>query len=347
VDALLRRAACDEGVPRSAAWRARVRTVVAAGALTASLSPVSAGATGPAAPQGVAVTPSCFGAAARDVLHPCSNPTLRLAVVPTPVQAARDPNSPCAKTTRIGPLNPCAFGVAAAAATKTIALVGDSHASALRPAVDVVARAHGWLGISITHTGCAFSAATKQLPEPARSQCRAWNAAVPSWFSMHPEVDTVFVSAITGSHVTVPAGRTTAQAKVDGYLNAWRRLPPSVKHIVVIRDVPKARGSTLRCVSRAIAARRPAGPACTVPRSRALVTDPEVVAADRFSADRSQAVDLTALMCSPRSCDPVIGGALVHKDIHHLTQTFAATLGPMLLRQFDALAASWPPVGVP
>jgi hypothetical protein len=43
-------------------------------------------------------------------------------------------------------------------------------------------------------------------------------------------------------------------------------------------------------------------------------------------------VDLTPLMCSRRRCFPVVGGALVHKDTTHLTEVFAATLGPFLLR---------------
>jgi hypothetical protein len=33
-----------------------------------------------------------------------------------------------------------------------------------------------------------------------------------------------------------------------------------------------------------------------------------------------------------------VGGALVHKDVDHLTQVFARTLGPYLLRAIDASA---------
>ena len=35
----------------------------------------------------LAAAPRCFGAAARDPLHPCANPKLRLSVVPTPIEA--------------------------------------------------------------------------------------------------------------------------------------------------------------------------------------------------------------------------------------------------------------------
>ena len=52
-------------------------------------------------------------------------------------------------------------------------------------------------------------------------------------------------------------------------------------------------------------------------------------------------IDLTRYMCGPQECYPVIGGALVHKDTHHLTQVFATTLGPFLLRRLDQIMASW------
>ncbi len=40
-------------------------------------------------------------------------------------------------------------------------------------------------------------------------------------------------------------------------------------------------------------------------------------------------------MCGRRTCLPVVGGALVHKDETHLTRVFATTLGPYLLRHVD------------
>jgi len=45
--------------------------------------------------------------------------------------------------------------------------------------------------------------------------------------------------------------------------------------------------------------------------------------------------------CSARFCFPVIGGVLVHKDIDHITRTFAETLAPYLQRDYDRLAAAW------
>jgi len=37
----------------------------------------------------------------------------------------------------------------------------------------------------------------------------------------------------------------------------------------------------------------------------------------------------------------VIGGALVHKDVGHISTTFSTTLGPYVLRELNARMAEW------
>jgi hypothetical protein len=44
------------------------------------------------------------------------------------------------------------------------------------------------------------------------------------------------------------------------------------------------------------------------------------------------------LVCDARRCPPVIGGALVYKDVEsHMTDVYASILGPFLRREVDAL----------
>ncbi|HEX4363413.1 MAG TPA: acyltransferase family protein [Solirubrobacteraceae bacterium] len=300
----------------------------------------------------VKADPRCFGAASRDHLHPCFNPALRTSVVPLPVAAKAEDHAPCERLYLDGGISACDFGVAAKQATRTVALVGDSHASHWRIPLDAIAHARGWHGISVTRTSCPFSLATKLTPEPTRSNCVKWVKALPAYFRRHPEIDTVFVVGITGGKVLVPPGRTKAQAKIDGYRAAWRSLPPTVKHIVVIRDTPKIMRSTADCVDRAIAAKQPAGRLCTIPRALALGGDPEVAAArqeqalrltqpDAAPARRVQVIDLTRVFCGKHLCYSVIGGALVFKDLHHFTLVFARTLTPQLSHEVDRVTSSW------
>ena len=136
--------------------------------------------------------PSCFGAAARDPLHPCSNPRLALAVIPSPGEAQITPNAFCAPLEHWP--NVCGFGAPRARAHATIALVGNSHASHWRAALAPVASALDWQGLSLTRSSCPFMKATIDLSEPARGLCTAWHAGVVRWFERHPEVSVVFVS---------------------------------------------------------------------------------------------------------------------------------------------------------
>ena len=276
--------------------------------------------------------PVCFGAAARDPRRRCRDRRLRLTVVPTPIEARGSPNAPCTRVERTGLLNVCAFGARKAQSRGTIALIGDSHASHWRAAVDVAAEARRWRGLSLAHTGCPLSAAVREMPEPRRSECVRWNREVLAWLGRNPEVRTIFVSQSAVAAVVAPPGTSQLEAQAAGYREAWRRVPRSVERIVVLRDTPRAlpEGATLECVEEAMLARRPAGEVCALPRSRALPRDPAVVAAG--SLPRVRVIDLTRFFCDARRCFAVVGGALVHRDVSHVTATFATTLGPYLLR---------------
>jgi hypothetical protein len=281
--------------------------------------------------------PRCFGAAARDPRRTCVNPKLRRSVVPTPVQAPKMPNAPCRVVEKRGRVRACAFGAPAAPGVRTVALIGDSHASHWRSALDALVNAKGWRALSVTHTSCPYSTATALIPQPGRTQCLEWKRDVRAWLGAHPEIDTIFFGAHTGGSVVRPPGRNQWTAQIIGYAAAWGALPASVKHVLVFRDTPKMRSATMACVQRALDHKDDAGRACAQPRGRALERDPAMVAAAQSHRAGVGTIDLTRLLCDPRQCFPVIGGALVYKDVHHFTSVFATTLGPFVQRRVAAL----------
>lgn len=288
----------------------------------------------------LADTPRCFGAASHDPAHRCVNPDLSRSVVPLPVVAATRANSPCTRQKREGLVWPCAFGVAESSHPKQeIAVIGDSHASHWRAAIDVVARAKKWHGVSIARAGCPFTRATKKLPEPARSQCVDWNRQVVAWLKRHPEITTVFVAQINGDVGVVTHGKDVFSTQVAGYAGAWELLPANVKRLYVFRDTPRMGKDTMACVQQAIDSHHRAGSSCAVPQSQALRRDPAEVATRR-AAKRVKLIDMIRYLCDGRECPPVIGGALVYKDNHHLTEVYATTLGPYLRREIDKLERS-------
>ena len=290
------------------------------------------------ASAGAAAQPRCFGAAARDPEHRCRNPRLRYSVTPSPSDAPITPSAPCTPIpSRTGPAA-CAFGLPATRAEASFALVGDSHAVHWRAALEVVARAKGWRGVSMDQSQCLFSHATTALQGADREACTRWNGQVQRWLEVHPGVSTLFMSQHRGGGVVVPPGSTSLETKIEGYIAAWKALPPSVERVIVIRDEPYSTTRTPGCVRRARARRRrPPGVACALPRRVALAPDPAVLAAKRFASPRVHVIDLTRFICNRRRCFPVVGGVLVHKDIGHLTRLFSTTLGPFVLRALNRL----------
>jgi hypothetical protein len=291
-----------------------------------------------AGPVDGAVQDPCFGAAARDNPRAgCPSRALQRSVEPAPAEAPRLPNSPCERVRpQAGDPPVCWFGTAADGATRTVALVGDSHAGHWRGALTAVAQAKGWHGLSITHSSCPLQKALRDLQEPRRTSCRKWKRKVFAWFERHPEVTTVFVAGLTGGTGVVPEGRLGPFAtSVRGYARAWRALPSTVRRIVVIRDTPKFPSATNACVERTVAAGRRTDRACLSARADAL--DPAIVAAASQPSPWVQTVDLTRYFCSRRHCFPVVGGALVLRDTTHVTGVFSASLGPFLLRAVDRL----------
>ena len=280
----------------------------------------------------------CFGAASRDIRKPCRNPKLRRAVVPTPDAAVLTPNIPCTPLKQVGQIIPCEFGVPAAEARNSIALIGDSHAAHWRAALEIVSQTVKWRGVSITRSGCPYTKATARLdPASRRAACVRWNQEVPRWLASNPKISTVFIVAHFDSSIVLSDPAKQFTAKMRGYMRAWRALPKSVKRVVIIRDSPKSTPDTLNCVRAAMAKNKDAGITCALSRGAALDRDAAASAAARDSSKRVHAIDMTSFFCSSSRCFPVVGGALVYKDISHLTDVFASSLGPFLLRKIRAL----------
>ncbi|HET8759165.1 MAG TPA: SGNH hydrolase domain-containing protein [Solirubrobacteraceae bacterium] len=277
---------------------------------------------------------ACFGAAARAHPHACERWTSSRTATPDPRVADSLPGAPCDIIERRDVLSVCAFGREPSDAVATVALVGDSHAAHWRGALEVVAQAHGWRALSMMRSSCPLSKAVRDLDEPKFTLCRDWKELVFQWFREHPEIETVFVSGLTGGSGVVPArGRSRFRTAVAGFRRAWEALPPTVERIIVIRDTPKTRPDVTQCVERAIERGTLPNRACSTTRRDSLDVDAAMVAARKWPSPRVQSVDLTHYFCGRRRCYPVSGGVLVLRDQHHMTATYSTTLGPMLLRK--------------
>ena len=185
---------------------------------------------------------------------------------PETVVPATGRSAPCERTEPLGLVKPCVFGPAGG---ETFALIGDSHADALRSAFALAAE--GWAGVASRSraTAARTSAKAAPLPEPTFSQCVTFKQQVPQWLAQHPEVTTVFV-------VGLP--RNAGAQDPAGLARAWKTFPPSVERLVVVRDTPEQREDMMACVEGQCWRPVPGRVATARP---ALPPDPAVAAAGR------------------------------------------------------------------
>src|SRR3954452_4127815 len=274
--------------------------------------------------------PRCYGAASRDPQKPCNNPDLRLKVTPTPTQALLKPNSICNRLHVEDLVRTCWWGARSKDAKTTVALVGDSHASAWRAVLSPIGKQRHWRGISNTLTSCAFSHVVSLTPKSRADECRDWNEQTIAWFGRHPEVKTVFVVA-----ATIP--KPGFETQVKGFRDQWKRIPHTVRDIIVIRDNPRMQADTPPCIYAALKAGVAPGTACARKRSSNMPKDPPSTAVRRMKSKRFHLVDLSRFFCDATTCPPVIGGVLVYKDLTHITSEYAKTLAPYLEREIRRL----------
>jgi hypothetical protein len=274
--------------------------------------------------------PRCYGAASRDPQKPCNNPNLRLKVTPTPNQALLKPNSICNRLHVEDLVRTCWWGARAKHSKTTVALIGDSHASAWRSVLSPIGKQRHWRGISNTLTSCAFSKVVSLAPKSRADECRNWNEQTLAWFGRHPEVTTVFVVA-----ATIP--KPGFETQVKGFRDQWKRLPHTVRNIIVIRDNPRMQADTGPCIDAARKAKQSPGIACARKRGTSLPPDPPSTAARRMHSKRIHVIDLSRYFCDAARCYPVIGGVLVYKDLTHITAAYGGTLAPYLKREVRRL----------
>jgi len=127
------------------------------------------------------------------------------------------------------------------------------------------------------------------------------------------------------------------ETQVKGFRDQWKRIPHTVRNIIVIRDNPRMQADTPPCIYAALTEKVPPGPACARRRSTSLPKDPPSTAARRMHSERIHVIDLSHYFCDATRCPPVIGGVLVYKDLTHITSEYAKTLAPYLEREIRRL----------
>jgi hypothetical protein len=208
-------------------------------------------------------------------------------------------------------------------ATATVVMYGGSKIWQWLPAVLEAAEAQDWHVIAYTKNACIIETGQEALGEERYLSCAAWNDAVVA------EIDAIGPDLVLtyGSRVGYEAYET-----FPDYTDRYEQLLATGAAVVALRDTPSPRFDIPLCVDL----HGPNANECTV--DRASYYDEGAFEALEVPSGVHK-VDLTDYICGPRACPPVVGNLLVYRDDAHMTNTYAATLGPYLEAELAAALA--------
>jgi peptidoglycan/LPS O-acetylase OafA/YrhL len=193
--------------------------------------------------------------------------------------------------------------------SRSIVVIGDSHAQMWLPAVVNLARRDGWVVLPVLRPGCTPA---KWL---ADSLCNTWYRwAIGQVRQLRPDV-TIVGGAVGG------ARGAEARAAERGMLAMGRAVKRTSRTAVVVGDPEGLMRSPVDCLlSRGASMAR-----CTAVWGPAMLRP-----YDRI-AERSRRSGLGFLatrgwFCFERTCPPVIGRTIAYKDPHHITAAYAGRL---------------------
>lgn len=276
---------------------------------------------------------SCFGSAALVASNGCPDPfaavsagASSLAKTDRPVKADPSGGWECETPPDSDELRPCTYG--SANPTRTIAMLGDSHAMQWLGAVRDVVERQGWRVTTYFKSACNGTGDGQVLHAGRpndQGACARWGDAALEAILADPAVDTVITSNVSSAY---SEGSPETPIGPDPYVAAWSRLTSAGIDVLVLADTPRSADG--KDVPDCLAAAGPDTSVCDGPRSVVVPPDAMAGAAAASADDRVSLLDLNDWFCVDGTCHTVIGGVIAYSDSGHISDTYARTLSPQL-----------------
>ena len=219
------------------------------------------------------------------------------------------------------PRIPCQYG--RRDATRTMVLIGDSHAAHWFAGLEALALEDGWKLVSMTKTGCTSPDVSIQLHAAWYKECDTWRRnTIKAANALQP--DLVVLPLLTRHGLW---GRSRRAAP----LLTWERaitttvqqLRSSGASVLVLSDTPRSKENPRGCtIARRDTDLRP----CMNRRSDAVLTDRIEAQRRGAKAGGGHFVDVSNWVCGPELCNVVIDNTAVYRDEGHLSNAFARLL---------------------
>ncbi len=233
----------------------------------------------------------------------------------------------------------CRFG--SPTGTRTVALIGDSHAAHWFPAMEAIAKRNNWQLLFWAKPACGFAEVRTYTKAFNReyTECADWRASVFAAIAAEPRMDAVVIgrsfsypSSIMNAAGEQPGGDEAAALWGAGAKQSFETLAKATPAIVVIREIPRPGQDVPACLSE-----HPGDPAaCGFPRQNHTGLDQRLYDQEVKNLpadDVVHFVDFTNAICISEPCSVISpAGAILFRDLHHLTGTFSRELAPVVQR---------------
>jgi SGNH domain (fused to AT3 domains) len=216
---------------------------------------------------------------------------------------------------------------------RTLVLVGDSHARHWIPAVDEVARAHGFRAFYFVYPGCTPAlvqpwSPTTDAPDTACTTFHEWSQEQIE--ELRP--DLLLMSTDTQqSYVDEDGERVDDQDRIaalieQGMVDRIESLRPLVGEVAIIADPPRLRFNPETMFAR----NATLSDGLSAPHRRSMVMRDAV----RRAAERTGArhVETRQWFCAYGRCPVIVGDYITRRDRGHLTLEYSAALAAPLGR---------------
>lgn len=285
---------------------------------------------------------TCFGPNALNPNNACSSVIGDEPPIPSAVLVSKQNKEPLYPGCQSGGAgtepSPCQMGVPVERAKKTVALVGDSHATAWFPAVDAIAAKNQWHVITYAKASCPVTDALRVLDNEKTDEdqqaCYEWGQRVRDLLLADDSIDTIFTAAYSSAYTYKnPAGTQLANPAVDGFISMWSSWQSAGKKVVIFDDVPRTNGQYVpTCLES-----NPSEPLkCGAPISQALPDTMNITkAAEQMSAKGITRIKLRDYFCDATLCYPLVGSVIVYRDYSHVSADYSRALAPFIEAQLD------------
>lgn len=212
--------------------------------------------------------------------------------------------------------------------SKTLVVVGDSHASQWVPALEEVYKDTDWKIVTLLHNACPFSLAQRGFEKYGELRCTGPNKdSLKKILDMKP--DRVIISNRAVEDYDKQEGEQYPGE--NGFEKAFKPLKDAGLWVSVISPTPE-RG-TKEAVPDCVALNMSNPNACAVEAKSATIDQDTTNAMRQAAADSGvEWIDMTSSFCHEDECPVVVGSVLVYRDDNHITATYMRTIAGNLAR---------------